>query len=83
MCKLFKSWTKCTLETFLARDNTHASDNPLRFRNNILERTQNLIMTTDDKIRSEKLQYSINKEAAKTSALSSGKIDKYEVLTGE
>ena len=40
-------------------------------------------MTTDDKIRSEKLQCSINKEAAKTSALSSGKIDKYEVLTGE
>ena len=40
-------------------------------------------MTTDDKIRSEKLQYNIDKEAAKTSALSSGKIDKYEILTGE
>ena len=30
----------------------------------------------DDKIRGEKLQYNINREAAKTSALSSGKIDK-------
>ena len=29
----------------------------------------------DDKIRDEKLQYNINKEAAKISALSSGTID--------
>ena len=34
-------------------------------------------MTIDDKIRDEKLQYDINREAAKLSALSSGKIDKY------
>ena len=40
-------------------------------------------MTIDDKIRDEKLQYDINREAAKISALSSGKIDKYEYLTGE
>ena len=32
-------------------------------------------MTIDDKIRDEKLQYVINREAAKISALSSGKID--------
>ena len=32
-------------------------------------------MTIDDKIRGEKLQYDINREAAKISALSSGKID--------
>ena len=31
----------------------------------------------------EKLQYDINREAAKISALSSGKIDKYEYLTGD
>ena len=37
----------------------------------------------DDKIRDEKLQYDSNREAAKISALSSGKIDKYEYLTGE
>ena len=37
----------------------------------------------DDKIRNEKLQYDINREAAKISALSSEKIDKYEYLTDE
>ena len=40
-------------------------------------------MTTADKIRNEKLQCDINKKAAKTSALSSGKIDKNEYLTGK
>ena len=40
-------------------------------------------MTIDDEIRDEKLQYDINRETAKTSVLSSGKIDKYEYLTGE
>ena len=40
-------------------------------------------MITDDQIRNEKLQYDINWEAAKISALSSVKIDKYEYLTGE
>ena len=36
-----------------------------------------------DKIRDEKLQYNINRETAKISALSSRKIDKYEHLTGK
>ena len=40
-------------------------------------------MIIDDQIRDEKLQYGINREAAKIWALSSGKIDKYEYLTGE
>ena len=40
-------------------------------------------MAIDDNIRDEKLKYNINREAAKISALSSGKIDKYEYLTGE
>ena len=44
---------------------------------------QKLTMTIDDKIKDEKLQYDINREAANISALSSGKIDKYEYLTGE
>ena len=39
-------------------------------------------MTINDQIRDEKLQY-INREAAKISALSLGKIHKYEYLTGE
>ena len=40
-------------------------------------------MTTDDMIRDENLQYDIDREAAKLSALSPGKIDKYEYLTGD
>ena len=40
-------------------------------------------MTIEDQIRDEKLQYDINREAAKISALSPCKLDKYEYLTGE
>ena len=40
-------------------------------------------MTVDDKIRDKKLQYDFNREAAKILALSAGKFDKYEYLTGE
>ena len=40
-------------------------------------------MTINDYIRDEKLQYDIKREADKISALSSGKIHKYEYLTGE
>ena len=39
-------------------------------------------MKIDDQIEDEKLQYDINREAEKISALSSVKIDKYEYLTG-
>ena len=48
------------------------------FRNNI-----KITITINGKIIDEKFQNDINKEAAKTSALLSGKIDKYEYLTGE
>ena len=40
-------------------------------------------MTIEDQIKDEKLQYDINREAAKISVLSSGNFDKYEYLTGE
>ena len=40
-------------------------------------------MTINDQIRDEKLQFDINREVAKISALSSGEIRKYEYLTGE
>ena len=40
-------------------------------------------MTIDDRIGDEELQYDINREAAKVSALFSGKIDRYEYPTGE
>ena len=38
-------------------------------------------MKIDGKIKDEKLQYDIDREAVKISALSSGKIDMYEYLT--
>ena len=41
------------------------------------------MMTINNQIKDEKLQYDINREAAKISALSSGKLHKYEYLTGE
>ena len=40
-------------------------------------------MTIDDQIKYEKLQYDVNRETAKISALSSGKFYKYEYVTGE
>ena len=66
---------------FLVSDTTLASDNPLRFKKDLLGRIQNLILVIDDKIRDEKLQYDIDRETAKILASSSGKIDKYEYLT--
>ena len=41
------------------------------------------IMTVNDQIRDEKLQYDINRKTAKISSLSSGIIQKHEYLTGE
>ena len=64
-------------------DATLASYNLSCFRKNLLERIQKLIMTIYDKIRDGKLQYDVNRETAKISGLSSGKLDKYEYLTGE
>ena len=40
-------------------------------------------MTIQDKIRDESIKYDINREAAKILALSSVKIDKYDLLRGE
>ena len=68
--------------SILLTDTNLASDNPLRFRKNLLESIQKLIMTIDYD-RDEKLQYNINREAAKISVLSSAKIDKYEYFAGE
>ena len=41
------------------------------------------MMTINDQIKDETLQYNINREAAKISPLSSGELHKYEYLTGE
>ena len=40
-------------------------------------------MIIDDQINDGKIQYDINRKAAKILALLSGKIDKHEYLTGE
>ena len=79
-----KIYKKCTAEpySFLVNDATLASNNPLRFRKNLFN-IYIKIMTTDDQIRDQKLQYNINGEAAKISVLSSNKIGKYEYLIGE
>ena len=37
----------------------------------------------DDKIKANKAQYDLDREAAKKSALSNGELEKYEYLTGE
>ena len=68
---------------FLVINSTLAWDNPSCFRKNNLKIIEKPIMTIDDEIREEKLQYDINREAAKTSALSSSKMDRYEYVTGE
>ena len=74
-------YRKCTDKpySFLVIDTTLPSNDSLRFR-------KNLNVTNDqinDQIKNEKLQYNINREAVKISALSSGKLPKYQYLTGE
>ena len=76
------TYRKCTVEPypFLVNDTTLPSDNPLRFRKLFLKYKKS---HDNDQIRDEKLQYDVNREAAKISALSSGKIHEYEYLTSE
>ena len=75
-------YKKCTSESysFLVNDVILASDNPLSFRKIFLIYSK--IITINDQIRDEKLQYDINRKAVEISALSSEKIDKFEYLTG-
>ena len=80
--KIFKKSTVVP-SSFIVNDITLPSGNLQYFTKNVLEWIQKLIITIDDRISDEKLQCDINKEPAKISALLSGKIDKYEYLTGE
>ena len=73
----------CNTIFFLVIDATLVSDNPSRYRKNLLKRICKLVMAIEDMIRDEKLQCNINREGAKISFLSPGKIDKYEYLSGE
>ena len=50
-------------------DTTLASGNPLHYRRNFWERILKLVMTIDDNIKHEKLQYDIDCKASKISAL--------------
>ena len=62
------------------KSTTLASDTSSRFRKNVLEAIFKLIITIDDKIRDEKLQCDINREAAEISVLLSGKLIKMNIL---
>ena len=80
-----KIYKKCTAEPyyFLVNDTTLPSNNLLRFRKKFFKKIYNKITTIDDQIKDEKLQCDINREASKISALSSGKINKYQYVTGK
>ena len=88
-----KIYKKCTAEPYssLVNDRTLPSDNPLRFTKNLLEHSftnKDITWSWLLMIKLETKSYSMdkrieNREAAKRSALSSGKINKYEYLTGE
>ena len=72
----FRSYTEILLQkkySFIVTDITLPSDNPLRFQKNLLQEVQSVIMTINDKIRDEELQYDITRATVNISALSSGK----------
>ena len=81
----FKDFTnlykKCTASSVIHA--TLGKDNRSRFTKNLLKCIWKPIMTFDGNITDEKLQYDIDREAAKLSALSSGKSDDiHKYLTG-
>ena len=83
---LMNLYKMCTTKPycFLVIDTTLPSDNFLCLTKNLLKiMLKKLILKTDVGIKYGKLQYHINREAVKISALSSGKIDNYEYLTNE
>ena len=73
-----KIYRNCTKEpySFLTFDTTLPASDPLRFRKNFYQ-------ILDGKIKANKSQYNLDREAAKISALSRGQLEKYEYLTGE
>ena len=60
-------YKKCTSKpsSFLDIDAALASGNPLRFRQNFVERRQKLIVVINDKTRDEKLLYDVNEKQQK------------------
>ena len=59
---------------------TIVSDNSLHFRNNLLERIQEITMTIGGRMRDEKVQYDTDGEAVEIPAFSAGKIVNMYVL---
>ena len=54
------------------------------FQNHVMKMTViDQFKILDNKIKANKAQYDLNREAAKISALSSGELEKYEFLSGE
>ena len=84
--KDFISWCKDSTKKpflFLVNNTILPSDNPLRFRRNVLQNDYtHKIKAIDNKIEQSNAQYKLDKETTKNSALSSGNVSKYESLTG-
>ena len=65
-------------------DTTLPSDNPLRFRKNLLKNDcWQEIQNSWNKIKWNKVQYNLDRQIAKIAALSSGNVGKYEFLPGK
>ena len=68
--------------SFLVNDTTLSSDNPLRIRKNLFKMIiSKKIKAINNKIEENKAHYNLDKQTATISALSSGNISKYELLT--
>ena len=76
-------YKECTEKSysFLVIDNTLVSDKSFTFQKESYRKNIKTNNEIDDKIRDKKLQYDINRKAAKIPA--SGKIDKHEDFTGK
>ena len=65
-------------------DTTLSSDNPLRCRRTYYKMSvSDKIKTINNEIEQNKAQYNLDRQTAKISALSSGNVSKYDVLTGK
>ena len=71
---LYKDYTKEPY-SFLVKDTTLSSDNPLQLRKNVLQMSiSEKIKTIDSKIDQNKTWYDLDRQTAKISALSSEKL---------
>ena len=81
--KLYKNYTK---EPFLLliNDTILTSDSPLRFKKILFKMSVGeKIKAINNKIKQSKVQYTLDEQTAKISALSSRNVSKYKFLTGK